>query len=108
MPELISARTNVPGLGDQFDAREPWGLANGIKESAARIEAVGLASERGREVKSEAVDVHFGNPIMERIENHLQDARMRKVERVARSRVVDSVAGLVCLQTVVRGVVDAP
>src|SRR5262250_3198648 len=108
MPELISTRTNVPGLGDQFDVREPWGLANGIKESAACIEAVGLASERWREVESEAVDMHFSNPIMQRIENHLQDARMRKVERVTRSRVVDVIAGLVCLQTVVRGVVDAP
>src|SRR5690606_10169224 len=43
--DLVAARTDVPGLGDQLDAGEDRILAAGVQKAAALVEAVGLAGE---------------------------------------------------------------
>src|SRR5262249_42759673 len=61
--ELITARTDVPRLGDELDPREHRILAQRIEEAGAGVEAVGLASQGDAEVKTETVDVERGHPV---------------------------------------------
>ena len=72
-----------------------------------RVEARRLAREDGAEVEAEAVDVHLVDPVAQAVGHELDDARVREIQRVAGTRVVDVVALLVRDQPVVRGVVDA-
>ena len=55
--ELIAARSDVPGFGNQLHARENRILAQRIEETGAGIEAIGLTSERGTEIETETVDM---------------------------------------------------
>ena len=59
MAELVAARADVPGLGDQLHARQHRVLAQRVEEAGAGIEAVRLAAERHAEVEAEAVDVEL-------------------------------------------------
>jgi hypothetical protein len=68
---------------------------------------VQLAGQRRREVEAEAVDVHLGDPVAQRVHEQLQHVRVAHVERVAGPRVVHVVATVVGDQAVVGGVVGA-
>ena len=105
-PDLVAARAQVPGLGDQLHLVEHRILPAGVEEAAALVEAVGLAAQDGGEVEAEAVDVHLGDPVAQAVGHHLQHARMAQVHGVAGAGVVD-VAARLRQQAVVRGVVDA-
>ena len=82
-------------------------LADGVEEAAALIEAVRLAAENGAEIEAETVDLHLGRPVAQRIQHHLQHARMRGVDRVSGAGVVDVVARLVRHRAVIGEIVDA-
>ena len=105
--ELIAARSDIPRLGDQLDLLQDRVLADGIKEARPLIEAVAFAAERHAKIEAEAVDMEARHPVAERVHHHLQHARSREVERVARAGVVDAVAQVVGRQTVVAGIVEA-
>jgi hypothetical protein len=70
------------------------------------VEAAGLAREDGPQVEAKAVDVHLLDPVAQAVGDHLDDARVRQVQRVARAGVVDVVAAL-GQQAIVGGVVHA-
>src|SRR2546430_4416607 len=47
------------------------------------------SAERRRKIEAKAVDVHFRDPIAERIHHHLERARISHVQRVAATGDVD-------------------
>src|ERR1700756_4507108 len=50
----ITAGTEVPRLGDQFDACQNGILPDGRKERDGAVKPIGAAAERGREIEPEA------------------------------------------------------
>ncbi len=72
-----------------------------------RVEALGRARERRREIEAEPVDAHLAGPVAQTVENEPAHLRMFRVERVAAARVVDVLRGIVAEQPVVDGVIDA-
>ena len=77
-----------------------------IEEAGAGVEAGQLAAQRDAEIEAEAVDVVFLDPVAQRIEGQLDHARVREVDRVAATGVVDAIARIVRLQSVVGGIVQ--
>src|SRR5581483_7980829 len=105
--DLVTARAEVPGLGNQLHARQHRILAAAVEKAAAFIEAIRLAAEDGGEIEAEAVDAHLARPEAQAVVDHLQNAGMADLQRVPGPRLVDVVALLVGDQAVVRRVVDA-
>ena len=106
--DLIPAETDIPRLRDKLDRRQRRVLPYGGEKAGIAIEAAGFACERGCEIEPEAVDMADFHPVSKRIHHHLQDTRVRKVERISRTCEVVVVAGIVRLQPVIGRVVDAP
>src|ERR1700731_4715049 len=106
LTELIAARTDVPGLRNQLDAREDRILAQRVEEPGAGIEAVQLAPERYAEIEAESVDMERRDPVAQRIHHHLQYARMGQIERVAGAGVVDTTPAIVLNQAIIARVVE--
>src|SRR5262249_55009071 len=63
LTQLIASHPDVPGLRDELRIGKPRRLADGIEKAAALIETMIFPTERRRQVKTEAVDMHFLNPI---------------------------------------------
>ncbi len=78
-----------------------------VEEGRQAVDVVELARERRGEVEAEAVDVALADPVAQRVHDQAQDARVHRVERIARPGEVHVVARVVRHQPVVRGVVDA-
>ena len=104
---LVAARPDVPGLGDQLDLADHRVLVHEVEERRQPVDVVELAGQRGGQVEAEAVDVHLGDPVAQRVHDQLQRVRVADVEAVAGAGVVHVVARVVVDQPVVGGVVDA-
>ena len=104
---LIAARTAIPRLGNQTHAREHRILPATVEKAAAFVETMRLAAENRGEIEAETVHFHFAYPVAQAVGHHLQHARMRQVQRIAGTGVVDVIARFFRHQTVVRSVVDA-
>ncbi|MET3823440.1 hypothetical protein ABID76_006166 [Burkholderia ambifaria] len=105
--QLIAAGAEIPRFGDQLALCEHRILPQRVEKTRARLEAVILAAERHAEIETKAVDVERGGPVAQRIHDHLHDARMRQVQRVAAAGLVDVVTPVVLPQPVVARVVQA-
>ena len=105
--DLVAARADVPRLGDQLDLADHRVLLDEVEERRQPVDVVELAGQGGGEVEPEAVDVHLGDPVAQRVHDQLQRVRVAHVQRVAGAGVVHVVARVVVDQAVVRGVVDA-
>ena len=104
--DLISARAAVPRLGDEFDISEHRILAHDLQEAAFGVEPVGLARKDRPQIEAESVDPRFGHPIAQTVRDHLDDARVAEVERVAGAGIVDVETRLVRHQPIVGLIVD--
>jgi hypothetical protein len=78
-----------------------------VEERGQLVHVVERAGQRRGEVEPEAVDVHLGDPVAQRVHQHLQHVRVAHVERVAAAGVVEVAAPVVGGEPVVAGVVDA-
>ena len=99
--DLVAALAEVPRLGDQLDLRDHGVLAHDVEERAEAVDFVQLARERRGEVEAEAVDVHLGHPVAQRVHDELQHARVAHVERVAAAGEVDVRARVLGVEPVV-------
>src|SRR3954453_23299185 len=82
MPDLIAARPDIPGLGDQLDPGQHRVLAAAVEKTAALVETVRLARKDRRQIEAEPVIPHFLHPIAQAVGHHLQYTRMAEIERV--------------------------
>ena len=105
--DLVAARADIPGLGDELHLRHDRVLVHEVEEGREAVDVVELARERGGEVEAEPVDVHLGDPVAQRVHDELQRVRVAHVETVAGARVVAVVLRLLLHEAVVRRVVDA-
>jgi hypothetical protein len=105
--DLVAAGADVPRLGDELHLGHRRVLLDQVEERREPVDVVELPGQRRGEVESEAVDVHLGDPVAQRIHDQLQRLRRADVERVPGARVVHVVLLVVLDQPVVRGVVDA-
>jgi hypothetical protein len=67
VPDLVAALTHVPRLGDQLDLGNDRILLNQVEERRQPVHLLQLASEHGRQVEPEAVHVHLGDPVPQRV-----------------------------------------
>ena len=105
--DLIAAWPAVPGFGDQLDGAEHGILTACFQKAALVVEAVGLARKNGAQIKTEAIDFGFLDPVAQAVGDHLHHARVREIHGVTGTGIVDVVARLVGNQAVIAGVVDA-
>ena len=106
--DLVAAGADVPRLGDQLDLADDRVLLHELEERRQPVDVVELAGQRGGEVEAEAVDVHLGDPVAQRVHDQLQRVRVPDVEGVPGAGVVHVELLVVLDQAVVRLVVDAP
>ena len=104
--DLEAFLAEIPRLRDQLHLRQDGVLPHRREEVGRRPEKPLLAGQRRREVEAEAVDVAFLHPVAQRIQHHLENARMLQVHRVAAAGGVEIEARIVG-EHVVAGVVDA-
>jgi hypothetical protein len=97
----ITAGTEVPRLGDQFDACQNGILADGREERDTAVKPIGAAAKCACEIESESVDVTNLDPVTQRIHHHLQHARMAEVERISAAGEVGVIAWLVRQQPII-------
>ena len=105
--DLVAAFADVPRLGNQFDLADHGILLDQVEEGGQPVHIVQFACQRGGEVETEAVHVHFEHPVAQRIHDQLQHVGMAHVEAVAGAAVVHVAAAVVFPQPVVIRVVDA-
>ncbi len=105
--DLVAAGADVPGLGDQLDLADHRVLLHELEEGRQPVHLVELPGQGGGEVEAEAVDVHLGDPVAQRVHDQLQRVRVPHVERVAGAGVVHVVPLVVLDHPVVGLVVDA-
>ena len=105
--DLVAAGADVPRLGDQLDLADDRVLLHHLEEGGELVDVVELAGQGGGEVEAEAVDVHLGDPVAQRVHDQLQRVRVAHVEGVAGAGVVHVVALVVLDEAVVGRVVDA-
>ena len=105
--DLVAAGADVPGLRDQLDLADDRVLLHELEEGRQPVDVVELAGQRGGEVEAEAVDVHLGHPVAQRVHQQLERVRVPDVERVPGAGVVHVELLVVLDQAVVRLVVDA-
>ncbi len=103
---LVAALAHVPRLRDQLHLRDHRVLLHQVEERRQPVHLVELPGQGRREVEAEPVDVHLGDPVPQRVHDHLEDVRGPHEQGVPGARRVHVVAGVVG-QTVVRRVVDA-
>ncbi len=60
--DLVAARADVPGLGDQLHLADDRVLLNEFEEARQPVDVVELTGQRRGEIEAEAVDVHLGRP----------------------------------------------
>ena len=66
----------VPGLGDHLDRGQDRVLADQGQERAVQGRVAALPGQRGGQVEAEAVDVHLGHPVSQRVHDQAERGRV--------------------------------
>ena len=82
-PDEVAVHAGVPRLGDELDVAQHRVLADRRHEGAVHVDVVAGARQRRGEVEAEAVDVHLGDPVAQRVEDQAQRAEVAGVDGVA-------------------------
>ena len=88
LAHLVAALAEVPRLGDELHPRDDRVLVDDVEERRQLVHVVERAGQRRGQVEAEAVHVHLGHPVAQRVHQHLQHVRVADVERVAAAGVV--------------------
>ncbi len=104
--DLVAAPADVPRFGDEFDGRQQRVGVDGGQQRRGRVETVGVARERGRQVEPVPVHAHLAHPVAQRVQNQPHHVWGGGVQRVAAPGHVPVPAWVAGLQTVVGGVVQ--
>ena len=106
--QLITAVAHVPRFGNQFDIFQNRILTDGVQKSAFGGKTAFSPAERGRQIKAEAVDMHFFRPVTQGIRNQLKHIRVFGIERSAAAGAVVIIALVFRIEHVIGGVVNPP
>ena len=108
VPDLVTALAHVPRLGDELDLGDDRVLLDHVEERGQPVHLVELPGQRRGQVEAEAVHVHLGDPVPERVHDHLKHVGVPHEQAVAGAGGVHVELRVVPDQPVVGGVVDAP
>ena len=64
----------------------------GLQKAALIVETVRLARENRAQVEAKTIHMHLVDPVAQAVGDHLDDVRMRQIQRVAGAGIVDVVA----------------
>ena len=92
--ELVAARTDVPGFGDEDTVGEDGIVGYGAQRRGVAGVAVRTAAENGREVEAEAVDAGMQHEMAKAVEDQAADEGVVAGDRVAGAGIVDQRAGM--------------
>ena len=84
--DLITAAADIPGFGDELHLGQHRILTDGPQKAGLLREVMRVAGQRRSKIEAEPVDVVRLDPMAQRVEHHLKDARMAEVERVSGAR----------------------
>ncbi len=104
---LVAALAHVPRFGDQLHLGDHRVLLHQVEERRQPVHLVELPGQGGREVEAEAVDMHLGDPVPQRVHDQLEYVRGPHEQGVPGPGGVHVVAR-VFRQPVVLRVVQAP
>ena len=105
--ELVSARADIPRLGDQARLGQDRIGAESLEERRIRVKAIGAAAERGREIEPEAVEAAMDHPAPQRPDRHVDDERAVERQAIAGAGVVDVGRRIAGIEAKEGGVVEA-
>ena len=80
--DLVAVHARVPRLGDQLHVPQHRVLADRGDEVPVQVDPVAGPGERRGQVEAEAVDVHLGDPVAQRVQDHPQRRRVRGVQLI--------------------------
>ena len=83
LADPVAVHRGVPRLGDELDVAQHRVLADRGEQVAAHVDDLVGAGQRAHQVEAEAVDVHLGDPVAQRVEDHPQALGVRGVDGVA-------------------------
>ena len=104
--DLIPIRAEIPRFGDEFHIREDGILVDDVEKGSEAIHLPQFPRQRAREIETEAIDMHFLNPVAEGIHDELEHTRVGDIQGISAAREID-VARSVGIESVVAGIVDA-
>ena len=84
--DQVAVHRGVPRLGDQLHVPQDRVLRDRGQQVAPHVDLVAGAGQRREQVEAEAVDVHLGHPVAQRVEDEPQRHRVVGVRRCCRSR----------------------
>src|SRR5262245_18447372 len=71
--DLIRTITGIPWLCDELYLADDWILLNDVEEGRHAVDIMNSSRQDGCQIETEPVDVHFGDPIAQRIHHQLQN-----------------------------------
>ena len=105
--QLVAACPEVPGFGDHLQGRQHRVLRQGGEERAVAVETLVAAPEHRRQVEAKAVDMHIRGPVAQAVHHQPQQLWATDIQRVAATCQVFVLAWILCLQTVIAGIVES-
>ncbi len=99
--DQVALARHVPRLGDQLDVAQHRILVHGEQERRPQVDDRTDPAQRGCQVETEAVDVHLGHPVAQRVHHELQHLALRDLDRVAAAGDVE-VAAVAAAEVVAR------
>ena len=103
---MVSSGTDIPGLGNKLDVGNDRILLDDIEEGRELVNFRELAGKRGGQVEPETVNMHFGDPVPQRIHDQLKGMGGAHKQGIPGPRSVEIVAFIAVNEAVVRPVVD--
>ena len=104
--ELIAARADIPGLGDQYAVAEERIALQFAKKSGIGFETVAPATKDGRQIEAEAVDSGGGHKVAHGVEDQPARGRMIAGERIAAATVIGERPSFVSQRSEISPIID--
>ena len=104
---LVSSFSNIPGFRNELDIRNDGVLMNDIKEGGQPVYIMQFPGQCRGQVKTEAIYMHFRNPVAQAVHDELEYLRVASVKAVTGTRIIHIVAQVILHETVIGGVINA-
>ena len=106
MADLVTARAEIPRLGDELGHGQRGILVDRGEERAQLVHVIQRAREGAGEIEAEPIDMHLGHPIAQAVHEQLEAVGMHHVQGVAAAREIHVVPLLALDRAIVSLVID--
>ena len=91
-----------------MNRRQNWVLPQRDEKGRVGLKALLGAAEDRRQIKPKTINTHYLDPIAQRIQHELGDARVRHIHRIAAAGQVFAAAAIARYQPIPAGIIEAP